>query len=265
MRELHGVLAVDRLKSVEDLKRYLIYFDHIRFATSRLFNPHDEMLPNLVYLQERGVIHSGPSNQLLDDFDARELPLSPSIREIVRNDIIVRHVVRRMARDDYDVVGIYDVMPWIGEHEGDRTKQHSIETALTVGFTALPIPDETCAFEDIMNFKDQLRDQQWNFRRFLHTLATKNQTESEIRDDIEWSLNEYTKAMERFKLRRSVSFMEAYIVPTVEVLENFKASSFLKGLVAIKKRKVELFEAEANAKGCECAYVFEALKRFGGK
>jgi hypothetical protein len=57
--------------------------------------------------------------------------------------------------------------------------------------------------------------------------------------------------------------METYIIPTVEALESFKASSFLKGLVSIKKRKIELLEAEAKAPGRECAYVFDARKRFG--
>ncbi len=65
--------------------------------------------------------------------------------------------------------------------------------------------------------------------------------------------------------KRSVSFMETYIIPTVEAFESFKPSSFLKGLVAIKKRKIELLDSEANAKGRECAYVFDARKRFGPK
>jgi hypothetical protein len=67
----------------------------------------------------------------------------------------------------------------------------------------------------------------------------------------------------RFKLKRSVSFLETYVIPTFEALEGFKPSSFLKGLVSIKKRKIELLEGEANAPGRECAYVFDARRRFG--
>jgi hypothetical protein len=34
--------------------------------------------------------------------------------------------------------------------------------------------------------------------------------------------------------------------------------------MAVKKRKVELLEAEMKAPGKECAYVFEARNSFGG-
>jgi hypothetical protein len=136
---------------------------------------------------------------------------------------------------------------------------------LTVVLDALITPDEGTSWADILEFKAEVADKLWDFRRFLHTLAAKQQTEAEIRDDFEWSLHEYTKAMDRFKLKRSVSFMETYIIPTVEALENFKPSSFLKGLVAIRKRKIELLESEATAPGRECAYVFDARKRFGNK
>lgn len=128
-----------------------------------------------------------------------------------------------------------------------------------------PVPGDSAAWQDIIDFKADAKDKQWAFRRFLHTIASKKQTEAEIRDDLEWSLNEYTKALERFKLKRSVSLMETYIIPTVEALESFKPSSILKGLVAIKKRKLELLDSEASAPGRECAYVFDARKRFGAK
>ena len=134
---------------------------------------------------------------------------------------------------------------------------------LHVAFEVLPIPGDSSAWQDILDFKAEGRNKQWGFRRFLHALAAKQQTGSEIRDDIEWTVNEYAKEMDRFKLKRSVSFMEIYVIPTVEALETFKPSSFLKGLVSIKKRKIELLEAEAKSLGRECAYVFDARKRFG--
>ena len=38
----------------------------------------------------------------------------------------------------------------------------------------------------------------------------------------------------------------------------------MKGLVSIKKRKLELLEAEASRPGREFAYIYDARKRFGG-
>jgi hypothetical protein len=146
-------------------------------------------------------------------------------------------------------------------------KKKSIESVLEVALTALPAPDESSAWEDILNFKADLHDKQWGFRRFLRSLSLKQPTESEVRDEIEWMVNEYAKAMHVHNLKASPAFFEAYVIPGLEFIEDivkFKWSKIAKGVVAVKKRKVELLEAEMKAPGKECAYVFEARKRFGG-
>jgi hypothetical protein len=144
-----------------------------------------------------------------------------------------------------------------------RTSESPAVNVFQLGLEVLPVPGDDCAWEDILAFRAEAKQKQWAFRRFLGSLASKKQSEAEVRDDLEWTLNEYEREMDRFKLKRSVSFMETYVIPTVEAFESFKPSSFLKGLVSIKKRKIELLEGEANAKGRECAYVFDARKKFG--
>ena len=110
-----------------------------------------------------------------------------------------------------------------------------------------------------------MRDKEWAFRRFLSTLGTKQQTEAEVRDDIEWSLNEYAKAMELHHIKASQSFVDVFVITPLEILENivkFNWSKIAKGALQVSKRKVELMEAEMKAPGRECAYVFDARKRF---
>jgi hypothetical protein len=119
--------------------------------------------------------------------------------------------------------------------------------------------------QDIFDFREEMNKKGWTFRRFLHELSSKQQTEAEIRDELDYRLDDYSKSMERFKIERAISFWETYIIPTVEALERIKPSAFLKGLVSIRKRKLALMEAEMKAPGRECAYVFEAQKRFGSK
>jgi hypothetical protein len=131
---------------------------------------------------------------------------------------------------------------------------------------ALPVPDDTCSWEAILDFKEEMRDKQWHFRRFLVDIASKRQSENEIRDDIEWTVNEYRKAMEIHKLKSSQSMVDVFIISPIEVLENlvtFKWSKIAKGLLSVNKRKVELMEAEMKAPGRECAYIFDARERFG--
>lgn len=116
--------------------------------------------------------------------------------------------------------------------------------------------------------RKEAHDKQWAFRRFLCTLGTKQQTEAEIRDDLEWSLNEYAKAMEHHRLKTSISFVDVFLISSVELLEDIVKinwSKIAKGALSVKKRKIELMEAEMKAPGRECAYVFDAREKFGAK
>ncbi len=145
-------------------------------------------------------------------------------------------------------------------------EQFSRQQVLRVALNALPVPDEASAWQDIVDFKYNLHDKQWDFRRFLRTLASKKQTEAETRDDIEWTLNEYAKAMKLHNLKAGNSFVEVYLMPVVEIIEDvakFNWSKLAKGALSVTRHQIELMEAEMKAPGKECAYVFDARKRFG--
>jgi hypothetical protein len=58
-------------------------------------------------------------------------------------------------------------------------------------------------------------------RGFRRAAEVKLIASGENRDDVAWSLNEYTKAMDKFKLKRSIGFMKTYLIPTAEALESF--------------------------------------------
>lgn len=78
-----------------------------------------------------------------------------------------------------------------------KAKRSVVEVALQ----HFPVPGPMSDWQSILDFKADMHDKQWHFRRFLNSLATKKQTEAEIRDDIEWTLNEYTKAMKIHHLK----------------------------------------------------------------
>lgn len=57
-----------------------------------------------------------------------------------------------------------------------------------------------------------------------------------------------------------------FVISPLEVVEDlvkFNLSKIARGLLRIKKLKVELLEAETKAPGRECAYILDAQKRFG--
>jgi hypothetical protein len=170
-------------------------------------------------------------------------------------------------RSLFDVVPICKVpVPDFRGTGGNAGSQTS--TVLAVALAALPLPNDQCSWQDILDFKYDMHDQQWGFRRWMRALATKHQTEGEIRDDLEWSLNEYTKAMRVHKIKASQSFLDVFVISPLEIMENlvkFNWSKIAKGALQVWKRDVELMEAELKAPGRECAYVFDARKRFGRK
>jgi hypothetical protein len=139
---------------------------------------------------------------------------------------------------------------------------------LEVGMKALPVPDDSCAWEDILAFKSETEKTRWAFRRFLHALATKSRTEGEVRDEIEWTVNEYEESMRLHHLKASMSSVEVFVISTLDVIDGLIKcdwSKVAKGALSVKKRQVELLEAEMKAPGRECAYVFDTRKRFTQK
>lgn len=280
MRELHGVVHVGYPGI--DLKHKALLFDkfHIWELQDDEYVKSAAYEAELDFLRLKNVVADAPpwnpeafaeslEQQHLHDGFALVRSLegkmpAEELHEVTfasTRDMVNRYLLTQInAAPDCDFVPICETP--LPEPNADA-KPTGIINVASIALQGLPAPDETCAWEDILAFKAETHDKQWAFRRWLHALATKQQTEAEIRDEIEWTMNEYTKEMDRFKLKRSVSFMETYVIPTVEALENLKPSSFLKGIVSIKKRKIELLDAEAKAPGRECAYVFEARKRFG--
>ncbi len=67
------------------------------------------------------------------------------------------------------------------------------------------------------------------------------------------------------KIKAAQSFLDVFVITPLEILENLVKlnwSKIAKGTLSIRKRTIELMEAEMKAPGRECAYVFDARKTF---
>jgi hypothetical protein len=91
---------------------------------------------------------------------------------------------------------------------------------LAIGLDYLSVPGPSCSLEDILDARTELRDKLWAFRRFLRGLAGTTKTEPEVRDEIEWSLNEYKNALTLRRLKTTRSALELFVIPPVEFAEN---------------------------------------------
>ncbi len=295
MREMHGVISLNPY-TLPIMKQYALILD--KFYVTDLEKELSWHLPDefassinadLRFLQERGVItwlaHKSMSmkqtpemetgmecfrtltEQLLNDVQAGSEDTTKAFEALnAVNDVILRGLSAELNAD-----GAQDTVPICIADLTARTSSKaptSAQTVVRVAVNSLPVPDDQCAWQDILDFRMEEREKLWAFRRFLRALTTKAQTESEIQDDIEWTLNEYAQAMKVHNLKASQSFVDVFLIAPLEIIENlvkFNWSKLAKGLLSVNKRKVELLEAEMKAAGRECAYVFDARKKFRNK
>ena len=195
MRELHGVVyAADEL-SEDRLKHQAVLFDRFyMLGLDRLFSKLGKKLPpgtsaNFEFLMARGLVQIVSPDHLSRVPYLDDEVIEPGMPWVgVMEDSVVRHVASSFQDGKNDVVGICQhPLPRKLRIPANTSKQPStMETTLRVALDALPIPGDECSWQDIIDFKAELRDKRWGFRRFLRTLATKQQTEAGIRDEIEW-------------------------------------------------------------------------------
>jgi hypothetical protein len=191
----------------------------------------------------------------------------PSYNDQFADNLIGYYVTRRAVKEVNGIPNA-DIIPAYNPPLPIDEKTIRPTSVMGAVFSALPQPDDASSWQDILEFKAEERDKLWEFRRFLQRLATKQQAEAEIRDDVEWSLNEYTRAMKIHNLKTRNTSVEMCFVSPIEVLEDivkFNWSKIARGMVSVKKRQIESMEAEMKAPGRECAYVFDSRKKFGGR
>jgi len=276
------------------LRQHLLLFDKLyivgldrRIAKPDAF-PEYQCSPQATddqFLLERGVIAptdirtneikafvSGAHETLEESLHVvRDHSLDPATKIgflAVEGKLLFDRLVRESAHAIASKTGV-ETIPLCTYDLPNATSSSPPETLRDVAkvvMSSIPVPADDVAFADILHFRDEMADKRWNLRRFMHSLAGKRHSEAEIRDDIEWTLNEYTKAMANHQIKATHSFIETYLITPLEILEDivkFNWSKIAKGALQVSKRKVELLEAEMKAPGRECAYVFDARKRFG--
>ncbi len=294
MRELRGSWSFGPGSSLATLKSKALIFDKIYIHGISSFTNPDDVLPKLrphfenandvlndvEYLANAGLIDAFSFDQFSgyqELVDAGKLEVD-SIEKALGNDMNWFSIYDRERAFDYTMnalirlhaiaaskffdVQVVPIFTGAYTFPAGIHANASSENVFTIALKEFPVPGESASWQDILDFRAHHHDKLWSFRRFLSDLSKKSQSANEVKDDLEWTLNEYSKEMDRFNLKRSASFMEAYVLPFVEAFESLRPSSFIRGLVAIQKRKIEMLEMESKAAGKECAYLFEAKKQF---
>lgn len=261
MREMHGVLSLT--PSLSHLKRQVLIFDKFHALDIRRGAPPfiaeglpADLLSDIEFLEQSGLLTRGEHPIVTGQPNGfrRTVLLKSAMASLKQAKIALPEV-------ENDAAPICQ-LPIFAAAATDTTNE---QTVLRVAIQALPAPDESCSWADILDFKASLHDKRWCFHRWLHSMASKEWAEAELRDEIEWMVNEYTKAMKIHHIKASRSFLDVFVISPLEIIENlvkFNWSKIVRGALQVSMRKVELLEAEMKAPGRECAYVFDARKRF---
>lgn len=292
MLKINGVTSLFDGCDFETLKRKTLLFDTIYLSELRsdggnLDGFPDNIRTDVEYLQERGVVAPVPDTScswlavnnddpirhlevICDDPACQDRRVIEAVLDLRRtiDDTIVRVWAARLALYDKSAqfVPLCRTTLTVLKQPAPVQVKVTPHDVLDIALEQIPIPSEGSSWESIIDFKREMGDKLWEFHRFIRDVATKRQSAAEIHDDIEWRLHQYEEAMKLHNLKASHGFIEVYVIPAIEIIEDlakFNWSKVARGALSVRKRKIELMEAEMKAPGRECAYVFAARERFG--
>ncbi len=171
MRELHGVIYYGGHWPIRSLKSRSLLFDKfylISVVSAPVLTDLEE-IADFTFLESRGLI-----SQKLDEQEGlpgwslfeQMLPILGGASKSEIEDFLCRVNAANAKTDTFDTVAICKAPLPFSLNASSNSKAPNLETALRVALEAFPVPDETCSWEDILDFKSEMRDKQWDFRRF---------------------------------------------------------------------------------------------------
>jgi hypothetical protein len=139
---------------------------------------------------------------------------------------------------------------------------------LKVVLESLEFPDESTPLEDILAFRNVPSNRQslLRMRRWARVLATTDVGEREVREELEYLLNEHRSALRRHQLRGCASRIEAFFVVSAEILENLlklKLAKLTKLGIHFLQSAEFLLPRELADGGSEISYLVRVKRQLG--
>ncbi len=147
------------------------------------------------------------------------------------------------------------------------TENYSASTVLSIVFKNFPTITDDIDLEKFIEFK---RDPDTilklgRLREWVLEISKKNYSEKEIEQKIDYLLMEYSNQLEIHKLKYELDSIETFIITSLEILENIAKLNFSKAakvLFDIRKRKLNLLEAEQKLMGKELALIHKLNEKY---
>ena len=131
----------------------------------------------------------------------------------------------------------------------------------------LPLPDGTTSWEQIIDYRNDPENQKsfLTLKRWIRKISTEELSKGEIEEEIKWLMNEFQNHMKVHKIKTNTETLEVIVKAPLEIIENLiklKFSKIPEPFFALKKRQINLMEAELNAPGREMAYIIKTQETF---
>ena len=152
--------------------------------------------------------------------------------------------------------------------EYTRELQNSSKSnVIQITINKLPLPNNETPWEQIIDYRNDSENQKnlLNLRRWIRKVSTENLLTAEIEEELEWLMNEFQNHMKLHKLKANTETLEMMVKAPLEIIEIIKKLIVPKSpepLFALKKRQINLMEAELNAPGREMSYIIKTRDTF---
>lgn len=134
-------------------------------------------------------------------------------------------------------------------------------------FNKFPVPDELTPWENIIEFRrnQENRSRLTLLRNWTNKITRQAGNINEAEEELEALLYQYQQSLDVYEIKYSHGILETLITTTAEWLEmiaKLQIGKMAKTLFNLRRRNVDLLEAETKAPGREISYILGAQRTF---
>ena len=248
-----------------------------------LANSARDLQARHAWLIREGIIHSAPpefgsealAERLLKVFftekemaPARESlqtvldgPEGDSFHDDARSGISRRAALRLQAETGWDTV----VFGQLGSKRIDFVQGK--DSVAEIVLKALPVPEGSTPWEDILEYRrdPDSRRRFLRLKNWMNRALDQDRSPQDLHDEIQTLVAEYEDHMKLHRMKVEYGGLETLITSSAEILESLvrvRWTKAAKALFSIRRRRVQLLEAERKAPGRQLAYLAHVRGHF---
>lgn len=186
-----------------------------------------------------------------------------------------------MAHDRHEMVwsliakGFNAVPTFASNSQFETEHPKGNQDCLKVIFEAMPLPDESVPLEAILDFRKDSNNIQMRlaFDKWINKIAVQSMNPVEIKEELNYLLNEYTRAYERFKMRTTLNSI-CSVLGSAALVANLDSSGLVQlielgaavglGLKVVKDATSFTYDI-SQLPGREVAFIHHAQRMIGTK